>query len=107
MTKLLNTSKQKKTDEFLRQVHDQLQRELSNQTLVVYLDEIMFTIRSVNTREFSNRNENIEMDFKSISVKTTAVIAAITFEHGVLYYECYDRSVNVDKFRSYLDNLRR
>ena len=67
----------------------------------------MFTIRSVNTREFSNRNVNIEMDFKSISIKTTAVVAAITFEHGVLYYECFDRSVNVEKFKSYIDNLRR
>ena len=46
------------------------------------------------------------MDFKGISIKTTAVIAAITSEHGLLYYECFDRSVNVDKFRDYIDHLR-
>lgn len=66
----------------------------------------MFTIRSINTHAFSNRNQNIAIDFQGINVKTTAVVAAITSEHGVLYYECFDRSVNCEKFQSYIDHLR-
>ena len=60
----------------------------------------------VNTHAFSNRNENIAIDFQGINVKTTAVVAAITSEHGLLYYECFDRSVNIEKFQSFVDHLR-
>ena len=66
----------------------------------------MFTIKSINTHAFSNRNENIAIDFQGINVKTTAVVAAITSEHGLLYYECFDRSVNIEKFQSFVDHLR-
>ena len=106
MTKLLTKAKQTSTDAFLLEVHSKLCREIADQKLIIYLDEVMFTIKSVNTSEFSNRNQNIQMDFKGISIKTTAVIAAITSEHGLLYYECFDRSVNVDKFQVYIDHLR-
>jgi hypothetical protein len=51
---------------------------------VIYLDEVMFTLRSVNTREFSNKYQNIAVDISSINIETTAVIAAISYEHGVL-----------------------
>ena len=73
---------------------------------MIYLDEVMFTVRSVNTREFSNKNQNIAVDISSINIKTTAVIAAITYEHGVLLHGCFDRSVNIDKFKFYIDELR-
>ena len=84
----------------------QLKSELEAGTLIVYLDEVMFTIKSINTHAFSNRNQNIAIDFQGINVKTTAVVAAITSEHGLLYYECFDRSVNIEKFQSYIDHLR-
>jgi transposase len=73
---------------------------------VIYLDEVMFTLRSVNTREFSNKYQNIAVDISSINIKTTAVIAAITYEHGVLLHGCFDRSVNIDKFKFFIDELR-
>ena len=60
----------------------------------------------MNTREFSNKYQNIAVDISSINIKTTAVIAAITYEHGVLLHGCFDRSVNIDKFKFYIDELR-
>ena len=74
---------------------------------MIYLDEVMFTLRSVNTREFSNKYQNIAVDISSINIKTTAVIAAITYEHGVLLHGCFDRSVNIDKFKFFIDELRK
>ena len=106
MTKLLNAQKQKRTDDRLLEVKTQLQSELNAGALVIYLDEVMFTIKSINTHAFSNRNENIAIDFQGINVKTTAVVAAITSEHGLLYYECFDRSVNIEKFQSFINHLR-
>ena len=70
---------------------------------MIYLDEVMFTLRSVNTREFSNKYQNIAVDISSINIKTTAVIAAITHEHGVLLHGCFERSVNIDKFKFFID----
>ena len=87
-------------------VYEELKRAFDEGTLVIYLDEVMFTLRSVNNKEFSNRLQNIEMDYKSINIKTTAVVAAIAHEHGVLYYRCFDRSVNIDKFKVFIDELR-
>lgn len=102
-TKLLNAKKQQQTDSFLQQVYAQLRHYVDSGTLVIYLDEVMFTVRSVNTREFSNKYENIAVDLSKINIKTTAVIAAITYEHGVLLHGCFDRSVNIDKFKFYID----
>ena len=103
MTKLLNPKKEKKTNECLLQAYSKLKIEHTQGTLIIYLDEVMFTIRSINSSEFSNRYENIRIDFGGIHIKTTAVIAAITKEHGVLLYRCYERSLNVDKFLDYID----
>ena len=47
------------------------------------------------------------MNPQDIKIKTTAIIASITEEHGVLMLECYDRSVDTDKFISWLRQLKK
>ena len=62
----------------------------------------MFTHRAIANREYSNQHMNIEVNPKDNDIKTTAVLAAITKEHGVLLCECYGRSVTIPKFVLFL-----
>lgn len=67
----------------------------------------MFTVRSVNKREYSNPYCNIQMDMSKMHISTTAVIASITREHGVFDWKQYPQSVNIEKFKDYLLRIRR
>lgn len=67
----------------------------------------MFTVRTVNKREFSNPYTNIMMDMTKMNIKTTAVIGAITEEHGVFDWKQYPKSINIEKFQDYLLRLRK
>ena len=46
------------------------------------------------------------MDLRSNKLKTTAVIAAIAADSGMVLWQQYEKSVNRDKFKQYLDILR-
>ena len=59
---------------------------LAKKRTIVYLDEVMFTQRSVLNREYSNIGCNIEVNAQDFNLKTTAVLAGITQEHGMLIY---------------------
>ena len=59
---------------------------MRDNAIIVFLDEVMFTSKSVLKRAFSNQYTNVLMDMKRNQTKTTAVIAAITHEHGMLYW---------------------
>ena len=75
-----------------------MREAIAKKMTIVFIDEVMFTTRAIMTREYSNRGSNIEVNPQDFNIKTTAVIAAISEEHGILSSECYDRSVNTDKF---------
>ncbi len=77
-----------------------MREALAENMTIVYLDEVCFTTRTVMNKEYSNLGCNIEFNPQDVNIKTTAVIAAISLEHGVIMNECYDRSVDTDKFIS-------
>ena len=56
------------------------------------------------TREYSNVNENIQIDLKDFNIKTTAVVAAISSRDGLVLWKDYGKSVDALKF---VDFLRR
>ena len=47
------------------------------------------------------------MDLKRMQIKTTAVIGAITREHGVLTWKKFEKSVDIPKFKSFLLEIRK
>lgn len=67
---------------------------LKSKRCIIYVDEVMFTSRSILKREYSNRYTNIMVDYNDFTLKTTAVIAAISREHGLVHYMCTGKSVN-------------
>jgi len=83
----LSNSQKKRRDNALKEIYDQLEKARKDNAVVLYLDEVMFTVNTVNKRAFSNEYVNIEMDMKQNRTKTTAVIAAISREHGMLYWK--------------------
>ena len=66
--------------------------------MALFFDEVMFTHKSIMSREYSNLYQNIEVNPANFDIQTTAVIAGITREHGMLINEAYKRSVNTEKF---------
>ena len=67
----------------------------------------MFTRRSIRKREFSARHTNINVDYSQMNIKTTATIAGISMQQGLVHWKNYDKSVNTDKFIEYLIILRK
>ena len=45
------------------------------------------------------------VDYKRMNQKTTAVCAAISSQHGVLLWQDYGKSVNIEKFIDFLQRL--
>ena len=74
---------------------------------LVWMDECMFTKSSVLKRTWGNCNETINLDYKRLNIKTTAICAAITEQHGVLCWKEYGKSVNKIKFMDFIQIIRK
>jgi transposase len=66
----------------------------------------MFTYKTYMTTDYSNRNEHIEITEQALRGKTYAVLASISADEGLEYYEIHERSINTDIFIDYLKDLR-
>ena len=51
--------------------------------LIIYLDEINFTKRSLLLREWSGKNSNLTVDQKEVYDGYRSVIACMTEQHGM------------------------
>ena len=72
---------------------------------IVYLDEVVFTKKTCKATEWSAANDNIFVPCESLKVPYTAVIAAISYDMGVVHYEMLDEAANHENFASFLENL--
>jgi len=72
----------------------------------VYLDEIMFTKRSITLREYSRKNTNLTIDQEEIYVGYRACIASMTEQQGMLHIRIQEKGVNAQDFIEYLKALR-
>ena len=79
---------------------------MSSQHPILFLDEAMFTRRTIMKREYSNLNQNIEVDFARFNMRTTATIACISQEQGLVLWKDYGKSVTIEKFLDFLKLLR-
>jgi hypothetical protein len=79
---------------------------LQEKRLIIYLDEIMFTNKNIVDMEYSNKFQNISVDYKKLNYSATAVVAAITMELGLLTWKPYGKSVDIPKFIDFLNHLK-
>lgn len=74
--------------------------------LIIYIDEICFTKRSLKLREWSMKNSNLTVNQEEVYVGFRAVIAAMTEENGIGLLHIFDRACVGEDFRDYLKKLR-
>ena len=73
---------------------------------VIYIDEICFTRSMVPKTEYSAKGKNMAADLVHLKEPTLAVLSAISKEKGQEHFMIFDDSVNVTKFKKYLQELR-
>jgi len=67
---------------------------------------MMVTKRTMPTHEWAAKYDNIKVSYDQFANQTIATIAAISAERGVDHIAMYRDSVNVDKFKLFLQELR-
>ena len=74
---------------------------------ILYLDEICFTRSTMPKAEYCLQGQNMPADLAHLKEPTLAVLSAISKEKGQELFKIYDNSVNVAKFKTYLQELRK
>ena len=57
---------------------------------VVYLDEFMITKRTLPTHAWTLPKTNVFLDQKKVSIKTKAILAAVSREYGLDHIEVHE-----------------
>ena len=65
---------------------------------IVYLDECMFTRKTVVQAEWTLPKENVRVDEDKLNEPTLALLSAISKEKGQEYFQIFDKSVKIPKF---------
>ena len=73
---------------------------------IVYLDETMVTTKTIPTHEWSGVKHQIQVDQQHYGRKAIAVLAGVSQERGVDLMMQFEKSVNIEKFKVWLDELR-
>ena len=73
--------------------------------LIIYLDEINFTKRSLKLREWSMKNSNLTVDQEEVYVGYRSVIAAMIEVNGIGLIKIHDQACKGEDFRDYLKQL--
>ena len=73
---------------------------------MIQLDECMVTKKSLPTLSWSKKRTNAEIDFHHFDTKAYAIIGAVSREMGLEHYMIFTKSLNVDRFLIFLEELR-
>ena len=70
--------------------------------LIVYIDEILFSKRSIKLREWAKKNSNLTVNQEDVYVGFRSVIAGMTEEHGIGLIKIHEQPCTGEDFRDYL-----
>ena len=65
---------------------------------IVYLDETMFTRKTVADAEWTLPKENVQVDLAKLDEPTLAVLSGISKERGQEHFQIFKKSVKIPKF---------
>ena len=71
----------------LRHIESSISTARSEKAKVIYLDETMFTFKTLSLRSWSLPKTNLCIDSKRIKDLTYAVVCGISLEDGLEHYE--------------------
>ena len=74
--------------------------------LLIYIDEILFSKRSIKLREWAKKNSNLTVNQEDVYVGFRSVIASMTEEHGIELIKIHEHACTGEDFRDYLIKLR-
>ena len=87
----------------------QLREEILSEKLagrdLLYLDETMFTSKTVPLKEWATKGNNITAEEESINEPAYALLMAISTTVPVEHAKVFKKSVNIDKFLCFVDEL--
>ena len=75
----------------------------ASNTQVIYLDETMFTFSTFRSKGWAHNSERICINDSELKVTTLAMIAAISEEHGVIYYIVHPKAINTELFVAFIN----
>ena len=93
--------------EDILELQDDLRSALLLGFRVVQIDEMMVTRRTFPTHDWAKLRSNTSLDLGQMNTAATAVIGAISREMGVELMMQFPKSVNVMRFKIFLEELRR
>ena len=99
-----NPEEAKSTREFNR-VKRELTKAKKDGYRVIYIDETCFTRKTMIDTEWSMPGENVRVDEARLSEPTLALLAGISKENGLEHFRVFPKSVNIEKFKQYLQEL--
>ena len=73
---------------------------------ILYLDETMVTRSTVPLTEYCHPKQNMTVDMVRLNEPTLALLSAVSKEKGQEHYKIFELSVNIPKFKQYLQELK-
>ena len=73
---------------------------------MIYLDETMFTRKTVPKTEWAKHKENMTVDDARLDEPTLALLLGVSKEKGVEYFQIFEKSVNSQKYAEWLAGLK-
>ena len=73
---------------------------------IIYLDETMFTRKTVADTEWALPGQNMTVDLKLLDEPTLALLSGVSKERGQEHFRIFARSVTTAKFIEWLEELR-
>ena len=73
---------------------------------IVYIDETMFTRRTTTDTEWCLPKSNVKIETSKLNEPPLALLSGVSKEKGQEHYKIFPDSVNIIKFKEYLDELR-
>ena len=80
---------------------------LERRLRIIQLDEFIVSKLTISTHIWTNKKRNIEYDLSKIQTKPKAVVMAVSREYGLDLLQIYKNSINKNKIKVFLDELRR
>jgi hypothetical protein len=77
----------------------------ASNTQVIYLDETMFTFSTFKSKGWAHNRERIRINNSELTVKTLAVIAAISEEHSLIDYIVHPKAINTEIFVAFINQI--
>ena len=85
-----------------RSLIEDIERAKQEKRQIVYIDEILFSKRSIKLREWAAKNSNLSVNQEDVYVGFRSVIAGMTEEDGMLLIRIHDYADQGEDFRDYL-----